>query len=92
MTTSQIPLSLDQISDRLERLLLRHEELQKTNALLQTQLLEVQQERDSLKSRLAAARARVNALLQRLPAESTTVPSSTPLAWGSPDQLPASDE
>ena len=59
--------SFDQLADRVERLLLRHEELQRTNALLQAQVLALTQERDSLKSRLAAARGRIDALLERLP-------------------------
>lgn len=58
---------IDQIADRVERLLLRYEELQRTNALLTTQVETLAQERDSLKSRLSAARARVDALLERLP-------------------------
>ena len=57
----------DQVADRIERLLLRHQELQRTNALLGQQLNSVTAERDSLKSRLSAARARVDALLERLP-------------------------
>jgi uncharacterized protein (TIGR02449 family) len=61
---------LDQIAERVERLLLRHEELQRTNALLHQQLQGLQAERDSLKSRLNAARARIDALLDRLPASS----------------------
>jgi FtsZ-binding cell division protein ZapB len=48
-------------------LLLRHEELQRTNALLSEQVEALTQERNSLKSRLSAARARVDALLERLP-------------------------
>lgn len=68
MSASPTPLSLDQVADHLERLLLRYDELQKANTLLQAQLLEVAQERDSLRSRLAAARSRVDALLMRLPA------------------------
>ena len=58
---------LDQIAERVERLLLRHEELQRTNALLVEQVHALQAERDSLKSRLMAARARIDALLDRLP-------------------------
>lgn len=58
---------LDLISDRVERLLLRHEELQRTNALLAEQVAALTQERDSLRSRLSAARARVDALIERLP-------------------------
>lgn len=59
---------IDQIADRVERLLVRYEELQRTNALLTTQVEALAHERDSLKSRLSAARARVDALLERLPA------------------------
>ena len=61
------PPSLDQLADRVERLLLRYEEMQRTNALLTEQVRSLSQERDSLKSRLSAARARVDALLERLP-------------------------
>ncbi len=61
------PSQIDQIAERVERLLVRHEELQRTNALLSEQVNALSQERDSLKSRLNAARARVDALLQRLP-------------------------
>ena len=61
---------LDQITERVERLLLRYEELQRTNALLSDQVSVLMHERDSLQSRLNAARARVDALLERLP-EST---------------------
>ncbi len=62
-----VPSPLDLISDRVERLLLRHEELQRTNALLAEQVAALTQERDSLRSRLSAARARVDALIERLP-------------------------
>ena len=58
---------IDQIAERVERLLVRYEELQRTNALLAQQVEALTAERDSLKSRLAAARARVDALLERLP-------------------------
>lgn len=61
------PKHLDQITERVERLLLRHEELQRTNSLLVDQVQALQAERDSLKSRLMAARARIDALLERLP-------------------------
>lgn len=61
------PNHLDQITERVERLLLRHEELQRTNGLLHEQVQALQAERDSLKSRLNAARARIDALLDRLP-------------------------
>ena len=58
---------IDQLVDRVERLLVRYEELQRTNALLTEQMELLTQERDSLKSRLSAARSRVDALLERLP-------------------------
>ena len=60
--------TLQDLAERLDRLLLRHHELERTNALLQQQLGSVGGERDSLKSRLTAARARIDALLERLPA------------------------
>ena len=59
--------SLDHIAERVERLLVRHEELQRTNALLAEQVAALTQERDSLRSRLNAARVRVDALIERLP-------------------------
>lgn len=61
------PAQIDHIADRLERLLVRYEELQRTNALLSQQVEVLSHERDSLKSRLSAARSRVDALLERLP-------------------------
>jgi len=61
------PNQIDLIAERVERLLVRHAELQRTNALLEAQVDTLTQERDSLKSRLAAARSRVDALLERLP-------------------------
>lgn len=57
------------LADRVERLLLRHEELKRTNDLLLAQVQATGHERDSLKSRLAAARARIDALLQRIPVD-----------------------
>ena len=58
---------IDQIAERVERLLVRYAELQRTNVLLTNQVDSLTQERDALKSRLSAARARVDALLDRLP-------------------------
>ena len=62
--------TLDELADRIERLVLRHDELKRTTALLEDKLATVGSERDNLKSRLAAARARIDALLERLPAGS----------------------
>ena len=63
------PSRIDQIAERVERLLVRHEEVQRTNALLQEQVNTLTRERDALKSRLAAARSRLDALLEQLPAD-----------------------
>jgi cell division septum initiation protein DivIVA len=60
---------IDQISDRVDRLLLRHEELQRTNTLLLQQVRALSSERDGLKSQLHAARTRLDALLQTIPAD-----------------------
>jgi len=66
---------IEELADRVERLLLRHAELQRTNALLEQQLLAVTHERDNLRSRLNAARSRIDALLERLPTEIATAPA-----------------
>jgi cell division protein ZapB len=58
---------IDAVIERTERLLLRHEELSRTNALLLEQVNALTHERDTLKSRLAAARSRIDALIERLP-------------------------
>jgi uncharacterized protein (TIGR02449 family) len=59
---------LQDLAERVDRLVLRHEELKRTNALLEQQLQAVSAERDSLRSRLGAARSRIDALLEKLPA------------------------
>ena len=61
---------IEELADRVERLLVRFDELSRTQHLMQAQLTSVTQERDSLKSRLNAARSRIDALLDRLPNES----------------------
>ena len=68
---------IDQIAERVERLLVRHEELQRTNALLSSQVQALAQERDLLRSRLSAARHRIDALIARLPAGATAGADTT---------------
>jgi len=58
---------IEELADRVERLLVRHQELQRTNALLVEQLQNIVDERDNLRSRLGAARTRIDILLERLP-------------------------
>jgi cell division protein ZapB len=65
-------VQIEQIAERVERLLVRYEELQRTNTLLTAQVESLTQERDSFKSRLGAARARVDTLLERLPQPQTS--------------------
>ena len=62
---------IDELAERIERLLLRHEELQRTNELLLRQVEAMTQERDSLRLRLGTARSRIDALLERLPGASS---------------------
>jgi cell division protein ZapB len=61
---------LEDLAERVDRLVLRHQELKRSSALIEQQLAAVSAERDSLKSRLAAARSRIDALLDKLPADS----------------------
>ena len=70
--------SIEKIAERVDRLLLRYEELQRTNALLSDEVNVLSQERDSLKSRLGAARARVDALLERLPENASAKSHAAP--------------
>jgi cell division protein ZapB len=60
---------LQDLAERVDRLVLRHEELQRTSTLIEQQLAAVTSERDSLRARLGAARQRIDALLARLPSE-----------------------
>lgn len=62
-----IPTQIEQVTERTERLLVRYRALQQANQLLTLQVADLALERDSLKSRLGAARARIDALLERLP-------------------------
>ncbi len=66
--------TLEDLAERIDRLVLRHQELQRANALMEQQLATVSAERDSLRSRLAAARSRIDGLLNRLPAETAAAP------------------
>ncbi len=68
--------TLQDLAERIDRLLLRQQELARTNALLREQLSGVSSERDSLKSRLTAARSRIDALLERLPANNGSTDGS----------------
>lgn len=76
------PSKIQQITERVERLLVRYEELTRTNALLYKQIDTLTQERDSLKSRLSAARARVDALLEKLPESSPNGAGQLPTQKG----------
>jgi chromosome segregation ATPase len=69
LSCRSVMATIEELAERVERLLLRHEELRRTNALLATQLDAVTNERDNLRSRLNAARGRIDVLLQRLPRE-----------------------
>jgi uncharacterized protein (TIGR02449 family) len=85
---------LAQLADRVERLLLRHRELHRTNELLTRQLDAVSVERDQLRTRLNQARQRLDEVLTRMPsaepagnaAASGTAPTTTA---GAPSAAPA---
>lgn len=59
--------TIHQICDRVDRLLLRYEELQRTNDLLLKQVDALRRERDQLHARMDTAKARIDALLHRVP-------------------------
>ena len=63
--------TIEDLAERVDRLVLRHQELKRTSTLIEQQLVAVSAERDSLRSRLAAARSRIDTLLERLPADAT---------------------
>lgn len=67
MTSSPPQHPIDQITQRVDLLLQRYAQLQRTNGLLSEQVYALTQERDSLQSRLQTARAKVDALIERLP-------------------------
>lgn len=72
------PSPIDQIAERVERLLARHEEVLRANAQLQDQVAALAHERDALLARFAEARVRLDAVLQRLPADPPQDGASTP--------------
>ncbi len=57
---------LDELQDKVERLVLRHAEARRTQQLLQQRVQQLEAERDSLRQRLGEARGRVDHLLARL--------------------------
>ena len=69
---------LEDLAERVDRLVLRHQELRRTSALIEQQLAAVTAERDSLRSRLAAARARIDALIERLPPDAAPAAPAAP--------------
>lgn len=70
--------NLQDLAERIDRLVLRHEELRRSSSLVEQQLAAVSAERDSLRSRLAAARARIDALIERLPPDAAPAAPAAP--------------
>lgn len=60
-------LKIEELADKIERLLLRHEEVLRTKILLEQQVSTLVLERDALRSRLQGARTRIDALIDKLP-------------------------
>ncbi len=58
---------IEELTDKVERLLLRHEEILRTKILLEQQVAALIQERDHLRSRLNATRTRIDDLIERCP-------------------------
>lgn len=76
------PSSFDQVAARVERLLVRHEELRRTNELQHDRIRSLELELDLYRSRYAAARSRIDELIARLPTSS--VPAGDPSAHKTP--------
>lgn len=64
---------LDQIAERVERLLLRHAEMQRAHQAMARQIEALTLERDALKTRLRTARDRLDTLIERLPPDPPAV-------------------
>ena len=62
---------VQQIAERVDRLLLRQEEMLKEQELLRSQVKSLTTERDALRQRLQLARQRVDQIITRLPSETT---------------------
>ena len=67
------PAPFDQIAERVDRLLLRHAEMQRTQQAMARQIEALTLERDALKIRLRTARDRLDALIDRLPPDPPAV-------------------
>lgn len=67
--------TIDQIAERVDRLLLRHDELKRTNGLLADQVQALTQERDHLRQQLQTARQRLDALIMQIPADTGSIES-----------------
>ena len=61
------PQPIDQIAERVERLLLRHAELLRAHQLLRVEADSLRQERDLLRQQCHGARQRLDALIASLP-------------------------
>ena len=66
MNPDPIQNILDQINERMERLVTTNVELQQQNLTLLKEIKQLHLERDSLNSRLRAARARIDVLVCQL--------------------------
>ena len=64
---------IEELTDKVERLLLRHEEILRTKILLEQQVAALVQERDHLRSCLSATRTRIDALIERCPPTESTL-------------------
>lgn len=75
------PSLIDQITERFEQLVSRHEELRRANQRLSNEVQALTQERDRLKAQMAAARARVDALIHLLAQhDASELPDAEPIS------------
>lgn len=86
MSSSSIPSSFDQMAARVERLLVRYEELHRTNTLQAQRIEALEAELALYRVRYATARQHLDELMARLP--TATMPASV-LSAHVADTLPS---
>ncbi len=68
---------IEDLAEKIEQLLLRHQEVLRSQRLLEQQVSTLTLERNHLRSRVQAARLRIDALINELPQSNDTTDHET---------------